>query len=333
LDVHRSFFVASCVCEGEVVKRCRLGPSSEAVISLISKYFPDCEVKTCYEAGYSGFWLHRELETAGVSNIVIHAASVEVAANNRVKTAKRDSLKLATQLAAGRLQGIRVPSREEGSRRLLARTREQLMRAKRRAQVQIRMRLHQFGMFPEEITGAIRLKDVEAILEHLAGELKLAIEVLYKQWLSVAGEIKELDKHLAEQAKHDPLEAIYRSVPGIGSLTARVLSTELGDMSPFRNVRALYSFTGLTPSEHSSGEKTYRGHISRPGSSRLRHLLVEASWKAMSKDEALAEFFMNLAKRTGKKRAIVAVARKLIGKVRAAVRDSKLYEVQYKEVA
>ena len=51
IDVHRASFVASCVCEGVVVKRCRIPSKSEAVISLISKYFPDSEVKTCYEAG------------------------------------------------------------------------------------------------------------------------------------------------------------------------------------------------------------------------------------------------------------------------------------------
>jgi len=51
LDVHRSFFVATCLCEGAVVKRCRMPARSEAVISLISKYFPESKVKTCYEAG------------------------------------------------------------------------------------------------------------------------------------------------------------------------------------------------------------------------------------------------------------------------------------------
>ena len=86
IDVHRSFFVASCICEGVLVKRCRMPSRSEAVISFVSKYFPESEVRTCYEAGYSGFWLHRELEAAGISNIVVHAASIEVAANDRVKT-------------------------------------------------------------------------------------------------------------------------------------------------------------------------------------------------------------------------------------------------------
>ena len=333
IDVHRSFFVASCICEGVVIKRCRMKATAESVISFISKHFPDSEVKTCYESGFSGFWLHRELVLAGIDNIVVHAASIEVAANDRVKTDKRDSLKMAQQLEAGRLRGIRVPSLEQEYARLLTRTREQFMRAKRRVQVQIRMRLHQFGLFPVHIERALRLKDVEHILNSLDGELKLAIELLYTQWVYLMDSVDHLNKCLAEQASKDPLEEIYRSVPGIGVLTARVLSNELGDMSQFPNVKSLYSFTGLTPGEYSSGNKVYKGHISRQGSSRLRHMLVEASWKAVRKDEVLGKFFQDLAKRAGKKRAIVAVARKLIGKVRAAIRDSTPYRLEHKEAA
>lgn len=241
-------------------------------------------MRTCYEAGYSGFWLHRELEAAGIQNIVVHAASIEVAANDRVKTDKRDSLKLATQLAAGRLKGIRVPSLEEEYRRLLPRTRDQISRAIRRVQNQIRMRLHQFGLVPEDFNRVLRVKDAEAFLEKFEGDLKFSLERLLEQWECLLEQRRALEKRMREQAKEDPLEALYRSVPGIGVLTARVLSTELGDMSQFPNIRALYSFTGLTPSESSSGEKVQRGHISRQGSPRLRYMLIEASWKAVRKD-------------------------------------------------
>lgn len=142
-----------------------------------------------------------------------------------------------------------------------------------------------------------------------------------------------IDRQLRHRSKVDPLIALYRSVPGIGPLTAHVLCSELGDMSDFRNERALFSFTGLTPGEYSSGEKVHRGHISRQGSARLRHLLTEAAWKTIRKDQVLWEFFERLSKRTGKKRAIVAVARKLVGRIRAAVRTSTSYEVGYKRAA
>jgi len=147
------------------------------------------------------------------------------------------------------------------------------------------MRLHQFGLFPEDIKGVMRPKDLDLILRSVKDEdLKYSIELLYRQWRNTALDIKELDKKLLEKAAEDPLENIYRSVPGIGALGARVLSNELGDMSQFSNEKALFSYTGLTPGEYSSGGNVHRGHISRQGNSRLRHMLVEAAWKTIRKD-------------------------------------------------
>jgi transposase len=137
LDVHREFFVASCTCEGVVVKRCRMPGIAEAVISRVSKEFSGASVRAAYEAGYSGFWLYRKLWTAGMECLVVHPASIEVSSRDAVKTDKRDSLKIAQQLSAGRLRWVRVPTEEQEQQRLLTRTREQLMKKKRRVMVQI----------------------------------------------------------------------------------------------------------------------------------------------------------------------------------------------------
>jgi hypothetical protein len=87
--------------------------TAEAVISLVSKEFGAASVFSAYEAGYSGFWLYRKLVAAGIGCIVVHPASIEVSSRDTVKTDKRDSLKIAQQLAAGRLRGVRVPTEEE----------------------------------------------------------------------------------------------------------------------------------------------------------------------------------------------------------------------------
>ena len=102
---------------------------------------------------------------------------------------------------------------------------------------------------------------------------------------------------------------------------------ELGDLSQFKNERQLFSYTGLTPSEHSSGDNIRRGHITRQGNSRVRMVLCEVAWRAIKKDKDLKEFFDRLYPRTGKKKAIVAVARKLIGRIRAAFRQQTLYQI------
>jgi transposase len=142
-------------------------------------------------------------------------------------------------------------------------------------------------------------------------------------------EIKLLGKQIREQAKGDKNDMVYQSTPGIGPTCARILSNELGDMSQFRNERALFCHTGLTPSEFSSGEKQRKGHITHQGSSRLRWVLTEASWQAVKKDPKLKRDFERIAHRRGKKRAIVAVARKLVGRIRACLRKGQCYELGY----
>lgn len=174
---------------------------------------------------------------------------------------------------------------------------------------------------------------MDEILVGLNGELQRTIGMLREEWLEIVRKVKEIDRLLVEQAKDDPLDAIYQSIPGVGPLIARILSAELGDMSQFPNERALFSFTGLTSSEYSSGGHICRGHISRQGNTRLRHMLVEAAWKAVRKDPAISEFYTKHSERAGKRRAIVAVARKLAGRMRAALRKQEHYKLDYKEAA
>ena len=87
--------------------------------------------------------------------------------------------------------------------------------------------------------------------QSLSPELRLTVETLYTLWQRIDEQLRQLGTNLRAQAKQDPLEHWYRSVPGIGPVAARVLANELGDMQHFPNERALFSFTGLTPSEDS----------------------------------------------------------------------------------
>ena len=142
----------------------------------------------------------------------MHPAHVAVEANNRVKTDKRDSLTLAQQLEAGRLRGICISEPEREQRRLLTRTREQLVQARRRVQAQIRMRLH--------------------------------------------------------QGHEDSLDVMYRSVPGIGPLTARMLSNELaapgeGSILRQRFIKNPYALGYLVLPEGPGQGYFYRGECGK----------------------------------------------------------------------
>lgn len=94
LDVHKKTFAVTAVCDGVVVKRDSLKADPQLLIDYLKKRYGSGEIMTAYESGFCGFHLHRALEAAGIKNIVVHAASIEIS-NDRVKTDKRDSLKIA----------------------------------------------------------------------------------------------------------------------------------------------------------------------------------------------------------------------------------------------
>ncbi len=330
IDVHKKTYCVVARVNQEVAKKWTTPASPPKLVEQLEKFFKGAKIHTAYEAGFSGFALHRYLVSAGINNIVVHAAGIEVAVNNRVKTDKRDATKLATLLEAKRLKGIRIPSEKEENQRILTRTRAQLVQDLTAVKNKIRMKCHQMGLIDYDDKRVMTHKLVEEMLKRsTSSELTIAIKAYWQIWKSLEQEIRYIEKELSKQAQTDPNEKTYRSAPGVGSLSARILSNELGDLTQFDNERQLFSYTGLTPCEYSSGEAIRRGHISKQGNSRLRAILVEAAWRAIKIDSALAEFFNRLYPRRGKTRAIVAVARKLIGRIRAAFKQGRSYQLGY----
>jgi len=330
MDVHKKTYSVTAICEGEIVKRDTMRADAQGLIRYLKKHFEGAVIESVYEAGFCGFVLHRALKAAGINNIVVNPASIEVAANDKVKTDKRDSKKQAEQLSRGALSGINIPTAEEELARVLTRTREQVVEQRARVATQVKSKLHYFGVMAfdddREVT-ELYLKELEE--KELAEELKFGLGLLIGQWRFLTEQLKKVWQKMKEQASKDlALEKVYRSVPGIGPVSSRVLSNELGNLSErFANERALFSFTGLTPSEHSSGENVHKGHISRQGSARIRKYLVEIAWRAIEKDKALTDIFARIAKTRGKKRAIIAIARKLIGRIRACFVQGTTYQL------
>ena len=153
--------------------------------------------------------------------------------------------------------------------------------------------------------------------------------VLFSQWRFLNKQLEDIKYEMKGQSYGDShREAIYQSVPGIGDVCSRVFANELGDLSKrFRSQKALFQFIGITPTEYSSGEQQRLGHIDRQGPARIRRLLIQCAWRAIVLDGALKESFDRIAHRRGKKRAIVAIARKLIGRVRSCFLNECEYTV------
>ena len=329
IDVHKDTYSVTCLHNKRIVKTATVQADPAGLAASLPRWFPGATLSSVYEAGFSAFVLHRALSKAGIRNLVVNPASVAVAANDKVKTDRRDSKKRALDLADGRLRGIYIPTEEEELARLLPRTRAQIVAHRATIARQLKAKLHQFGLIAP---GSRRLISHRYLREidtwELPVELRLSLSWLAEQWRFATRQLLDLRRRLREQAQaQQELEQVYRSVPGIGAVAARPLATELGDLSRFANERALFSYTGLTPSEYASGATVRRGRISRQGSSRVRHVLVEIAWRTVPRDPVLQEIFERIAATRGKQRAIVAIARRLVGRIRACFRQGTMYAV------
>ena len=370
LDVHKTTYAYTVRCEGVTMKKGTLAASPKALVTFLKRCFSGANVKSAYEAGFCGFYLHRVLCENGIDNIVVNPSSIESAARERVKTDKKDSLKIAIQLEAGRLRGIHVPSIQQERHREISRLRGDLVNKKRRISNQIKCLFYRHGIAFRGVVLSKKWIEEHRNLE-LSSELRFVFDQYATSWLQIHAQMQEVEKKLKEQAQAEAKNhEIIESLPGVGLITARFIANELGDMSQFNNVRQLYSFTGLTPREYSSGEHIRLGHISRQGRSSIRKTLVQSAWVAVRYDQEMRLLFdetsatshkvevnrafsqprdliriehtgvqkkftpqlyekLQTSKLIGKKKAIIAIARKLIGRIRACLKRGSNY-VRYK---
>lgn len=329
MDVHKKTYSVTAICDGIIVKRDTLKAEPQGLIAYLKKRFGSGKIKTAYEAGFCGFRLHRDLEAAGIENIVVHAAGIETS-NSRVKTDKRDSLKIATHLSEGKLRCVYIPTIEQEDRRTVTRLRDTFSKERARIGNQIKSLLFLHGLILADDKKRVSLKWIRSISQMaMTPGVKFSIEAFIAMWLEFDAKIKEIDVEIKKQAlKNSTMDAMYQSASGIGPTSARVLANELGDLQQFKNERELFSYIGFTPSEHSSGEHTRQGHITKQGKPIVRKILVQAAWVAIRHDKELQIIYERIAAKSGAKRAIVAVARRLIGRIRACFRTGTLYDAQ-----
>lgn len=327
IDVHKKTYTFVAMCDGELIKKDTIPATPARLIGYLNKFFKNAHISSAYEAGFCGFHLHRALCEHGINNIVVHAASIEISARDRVKTDKRDATKVAVQLSAGRLRSIHVPDVKREEYRELTRLRDDLVRNRTQLGVKLKLKAHYYGLIDPSEDQKVSAKWIKELLKKEMSEgTRFFITNLAIRWEGLTDMIAEIKLRLEDQALEDrECELHYRSAPGIGPTAARVLANELGDMSQFSSERALFSYTGMTPSEYSSGEHRRQGHISKQGKPILRRFLVQCAWIAIRQDNDLDAIFQRIARRAGKKRAIVAVARRLVGRIRACFRAGKMY--------
>ena len=138
----------------------------------------------------------------------------------------------------------------------------------------------------------------------------------------------QLLRELSETALYQEWVEILQSIHGIGVICAMELLLELQDVSRFRRAEQLAAYVGLTPSQYSSADKVRMGRITGIGKNTLRSILVEASWKLITKDQLMREKYERIKSGSGGKRSIVAIARTLLLRMRRMLLDQQAYALQ-----
>jgi len=304
----------------------------EAIHRILARYAGH-QLQAVYEAGYFGFRLHDRLVAHGIPCIVTPPSLVPQEYGNRVKTDRRDSSKLAHLLAKGLLKRVWVPSEEELYHRQVIRRRRQLVRDRVRIQSRIKAELRFYGIHLEEPRGRWTEIYFETVRSVRFGNrwMQESFNRLLEQYEFLSAQISkqtQLLRELSETAMYRDRMAILQTLPGIGVISAMELLLELQDVSRFRRAEQLAAYVGLTPSQYSSADKVRMGRITGIGKNTLRSLLVEASWTLIRKDPAMRDKYDRIKIRSGGKRAVVAIARTLLLRMRRMLLDKQAYALQ-----
>lgn len=330
IDVHKESWHVTARADGEEIFNGRIPASYHSLMKLRER-FQGCQVRVAYEAGPCGFTLYDMLGEDGIDAIVVPPSLIPVESGNRVKTDKRDSRKLARLLESNMLKKVHVLTEEERMHRELVRTRRQLVKHRGSVARQIKSKLLFYNIsspFPSKYGWGRPyihwLKDLPCPSVYLRRSLDILIH-LYEY---LTGEIKAITKDvvgLSGSDKYAQKMELLKSIPGVGILTGMEMLVELQDFARFKNSEEIACYMGLTPSEYSTGQMVRQGRITRCGNKRVRTALVESSWILVGRDPLIRAKYLKLKSIKGAKRAIVAIARNLIIRIRAMI----LHNVPY----
>jgi transposase len=237
----------------------------------------------CYEAGPCGYGLYRQLVAAGHDCQVVAPSLIPKKAGERVKTDRRDALKLARLLRSGDLTAVWVPDAEQEAMRDLTRARDDMKSQERKARQQLNAFVLRRGHhWPR---GKTRWTQAHFNwLESIRFEQPWLQLVLQEYTDAVKAATRRVDD-LSDQLLRalpgwslSPVVDALVALRGIDKLAATVLLAELGDISRFDSPKQLMAYLGLVPSEHSTGARRRQGAITLTGNGHARRMLVECAW-------------------------------------------------------
>jgi len=335
MDVHKKSWIVTIMSEHLEHKTFSQLPDTKSLHQYLVRNFPGASYHSVYESGYCGYWIHRELLSHQIHNIVVNAADVPTTGKERTnKTDKRDSRKLARSLSKSELESIHIPTRKTQEDRSLLRTRYAIRKNLSKEKVRIKSMLNFYGIehpqiFEKSTTHWSKrylewLKSVP--MEYETG--KASFDLLIKQVEELRKLLLEINRKIRQLSRDDDYRENFElidSIPGIGLIIGMTLLTEIEDIHRFNNIDQFASYVGLIPTCHSTSDKEQNGEITFRSNGLMREMLVESAWTVAAKDPAMHLAFIDLCKRMESNKAIIRIAKKLLNRIYFVLKNKQKY--------
>jgi transposase len=294
LDVHKSAITAAVLpLAGGRPEVLQLENSERAIRRFVRRLGEPHRLAVCYEAGPCGYEPYRLLSGLGVACDIVAPSLTPRRPGERVKTDRRDAVKLVRLYRAGELSFVCPPTPEQEGLRDLVRCRDDLRGARTAARHRVSKQLLRYGYVYREGRKAWTLRHRAWLARQRLAEplAQAALQQMLCHLAALDAQLSALDARLEEIARSEPWRqpvAWLTCFRGIATLTALSLLAEIGDFHRFASARELMSFLGLTVSEYSSGERHRRGALTKTGNRHARRLLIEAAWHYQQRPRPLA---------------------------------------------
>lgn len=288
MDVHKDSIALGLAWpgRGEPEYRGEIANTPKTVAKLIQRLSEECGggvVVFCYEAGPCGYGLYRQIMDSGHDCEVVAPSLIPRKPGDRIKTDRRDALKLARQLRAGDLTAVWVPDQEQEAMRDLTRARGDMTSQQLKARQQLNAFVLRHGHHwpsPKKRWTKSHYNWLESLkFEHAWQQVVLQeyIDAVKAANQRVADITDQMMSALGQWSLKPVVESLV-ALRGIDKVAAMVLLAELGDISRFDSPRQLMAYLGLVPSEHSTGKRRRQGAITLTGNAHARRMLVESAW-------------------------------------------------------
>ena len=305
---------AVCVLDetGKIVTEGQVASTPEALVSFMVQ-LPQEIAAIGLEAGPQSQWLHKGLTAAGFETVLMETRQVKGALKAMpIKTDRRDAEGIARLLRMGWFRLVHCKTASSQEMRALLTSRKSLLDAIVRMELSLRGVLRNFGLK----LGLVSKGRYEArVRELVAGNtmLEAATEPILGARAALRRELAGLEKLVRTLAKQDPVCRLLMTMPGVGHVIALTFMSAIDDPERFRRSKDVGPWVGLTPRRDQSGERDVVGRITKAGDAGLRAALYQAATVMLNRagPNWLKAWAPRLAKHRGKKRATVALARRI----------------------